>query len=141
MTKRRRDLGLPILCFLFLVSRVLDVYTLIKVYWVVDREVFSPLNNLFLIIRLIAGLPIDWLAVGELSTFNAAILYFFGIKGFLLSQIIPTLVVLGLTLLIWRRGNNFAKNLVKVAIYLYTLVGTLMALANILSYQLITLDL
>lgn len=142
-------MGFPILCLLFVVSRILDVGTLIAVYRVVGQGFFNPRDNpliqlIFEIVRLIQG--INWLALREISPLNTALLYYFGLKGLLIAHIAFVLIISILALPIWQvgrhmidnRGVRFKMNLVKAALWFVTFASVLAALINIWSYQNLT---
>lgn len=136
----KRDLSFPVLCLLFLASRILDVYTLIKAYyrWDPSREVFNPINNFF--VRLILGLPRDWLGDYELSLLHSFVIYRFGIFGLLISHTLITAAVLlgvvGLWKLSYHPGNTkqrISRRLIKALLYGLTVLNVLFAILNSLA--------
>ena len=138
--ERKRDLGFPILCFLFLVGKFLDVYTLIDVYyrWDIGREVFNPINNFF--IRRALGLPGDWLGDYELNPLHSFAIYRFGIPGLLASQMLNTAIVLLGVVVLWKLsyhpGNTkqrVSRFLIKAFLYSFTIVSVLFAIVNSLA--------
>lgn len=144
--EKKRDLGFPILCLLFVVSRILDIGTLIVVYRVVGREFFNPRDNPLIqliseIIRLIR--EVNLLALREISPPNNVLLYYFGPKGLLIAHAAFVLVILILALPIWQVGRRMMNNrkvrleinLIKAALWLVTFASVLGALINIWSYQ------
>lgn len=140
---RRWDLGFPILCFLFVISRGLDVCSTISIHTVFGREAFNPINNLF--VRLILNLPFDWLDC-EMNPLNATIIYQFGIPGLLVFQLTLTVIMLVGLVVVWKLSGQlrgwearWARRLTKIVAAVLTVGSAGAAILNqtwLLTYSL-----
>ena len=139
--ERKRDLGLPILCFLFLVGRALDLLTFLDAYRIVGHAFFNPANHP--LVRLVWGLPFSWLGDYEGNPFNMAVVFYSGIDGLLALQVAIAVVVpvgmaiawkLSYRLIGWR--GRWSRRSAKAILYFLTLISVVMAVQN--STQFIT---
>lgn len=139
--ERKYDSSFLILCLLFLVSKVLDIYTLINAYWVFGRETFNPINNFF--VRRVLGLPGVWLGDYELSPLNSFALYRFGVPGLLVLQAFITTTILVGVVIGWRASYRWdntrqqeSRFFIKALLYGLTLINVLFAILSSLAVPL-----